>query len=71
MADSRRRKQIELDYILGQAANFRLHAWSPSQRTLNFVPGVYRSGIPMGNQTPWMKEPQDLYLDSPLPKTIC
>ena len=32
---------------------------------------VYRSGIPMGNQTPRIKEPQDLDLDSPLPKRIC
>ena len=47
----RRRKQTELDSILGQAANIRLHAWSPSQWTLNFVPGVYRNGIPMENQT--------------------
>ena len=47
-----RRKQTELDSILGQAANIRLHAWSPSQWTLNFVPGVYRNVIPMGNQTP-------------------
>ena len=31
---------------------------------------VYRSGIPMGNQTPRIKEPQDLDLDSPLPKRI-
>ena len=45
-------KQTELDSILGQAANIRLHAWSPSQWTLNFVPGVYRNGIPMENQTP-------------------
>ena len=66
-----RRKQTELDSILGQAANIRLHAWSPSQWTLNFVPCVYRSGIPMGNQTPRIKEPQDLYLDSSLPKRIC
>ena len=64
-------KQTDLDSILGQAANIRLHAWSPSQWTLNFVPGVYRNGIPMGNQTPQIKEPQDLYLDSPLPKRIC
>ena len=66
-----RRKQTELDSILGQAVNIRLHAWSPSQWTLNFVLGVYRSGIPMENQTPRIKEPQDLYLDSPLPKIIC
>ena len=55
--------------ILGQAVNLRLHAWPPSQWTLNFVAGVYRNGIPMGNQTPRIKEPQDL--DSPLPKRIC
>ena len=47
-----RRKQTELDSILGQAANNRLQAWSPSQWTLNFVPGVYRNGRPMENQTP-------------------
>ena len=47
-----RRKQTELDSILGQAANIRLQAWSPSQWTLNFVPSVYRNGIPMENQTP-------------------
>ena len=41
-----------LDFTLGQAANIRLHAWSPSQWTLNFVPSVYRNGIPMENQTP-------------------
>jgi len=32
---------------------------------LNFVPGVYRKGIPMENHTPpspLIKEPQDLYL---------
>ena len=56
-----------MDSVLGQAASIRLHAWSPSQWTLNFVPSVYRSGIPMGNQTP-IKEPQDLCLDSLLPK---
>ena len=65
-----------LDFTLGQAANIRLHAWSPSQWTLNFVPSVYRSGIPMGNQTSLpprhqIKEAQDLYLDSQLPKRIC
>ena len=65
------KEETELDSILGQAANIRLHAWSPSQWTLNFVPGVYRSGIPMENQTPPIKELQDLYLDSPLPKRIC
>ena len=41
-----------LDFILGQAANIRLHAWSASQWTLNLVPGVYRNGITMENQTP-------------------
>ena len=46
------KEETELDSILGQAANIRLHAWSPSQWTLNFVPGVYRNGIPMENQTP-------------------
>ena len=61
----------QLDSILGQAANIRLHIWSPSQWTLNFVPSVYRNGIPMENQNPWIKEPQDFYLDSPLPKRIC
>ena len=66
-----RRKQTELDSILGQAANSRLHVWSPSQWTLSFGPSVYRDGIPMGNQTPWIKEPQDLYLGSQLPKRIC
>ena len=66
-----RRKQTELDSILGQPVNIRLHTSSPSQWTLNFMPGVYRSGIPMENQTPRIKEPQDLYLDSPLPKRIC
>ena len=71
MSLSWRRKQTELDSILGQAVNIRLHAWSPSQWTLNFVPGVCRSGIPKENQTPQMKEPQDLYLDSQLLKRIC
>ena len=66
-----RRKQTELYPVLGQAANIRLHAWSPSQWTLNFVPSAYRNGIPMGNQTPRIKELQNLYLDSPLPKRIC
>ena len=47
-----RRKQTELNSILGQAVNIRLHAWSHSQGTLNFVPSVYSSGIPMENQTP-------------------
>ena len=65
------KEETELDPILGQAANIRLHAWSPSQWTLSFVPSVYRDGIPMGNQTPWIKEPQDLYLGSLLPKRIC
>ena len=46
------KEETELDSILGQAANIRLHTWSPSQWTLNFVPGVYRNGIPMENQTP-------------------
>ena len=46
------KEETELDSILGQAANIRLHAWSPSQWTLNFVPGVCRNGIPMENQTP-------------------
>ena len=46
------RKQTELNSILGQAVNIRLHAWSHSQGTLNFVPSVYSSGIPMENQTP-------------------
>ena len=65
------KEETELDSISGQAANIRLHTWSPSQWTWNFVPGVYRSGIPMVNQTPRIKEPWDLYLDSPLPKRIC
>ena len=47
-----RRKQTELDSLLAQAVNFRLHTWSPSQWTLNFVPSVYRNGKPMENQTP-------------------
>ena len=64
-------EQTELDSVLGQAANIRLHAWSPSQWTLNFVPSVYRSSRPMENQTPQVKEPRDLYLDSPLPKRMC
>ena len=64
-------EQAELDSILGQAANIRLHTWSPSQWTLNFVPSVYRSGIPMENQTLRIKEPQGLYLDSLSPKRIC
>ena len=46
------KEETELDSVLGQAANIRLHAWSPSQWTLNFVSGVYRNGIPMENQTP-------------------
>ena len=62
------KKETELNSVLGQAANIRLHSWSPSQWTLNFVPGVYRNDIPMENQTPQIKEPQDLYLDSLLPK---
>ena len=66
-----RRKQTELDSISGQAADIRLHVWSPSQRTLNSEPGVYRNGIPMENQRSQIKEPQDLDLDSPLPKRIC
>ena len=66
-----RGKQTELGSVFGQAANVRPHTRSPSQWTLNFVPGVYRSGIPMENQTPRMKEPQDLDLHSPLPKRIC
>ena len=65
------KEETEMDSILGQAANIRLHAWSPSQWTLNFVPGVHRNGIAMENQTPQIKEPQDLDLDSPLPKRIC
>ena len=60
-----RRKQTELDSILVQAANFGLNAWSPSQWTLNFAPGVYRNGIPKENQTLRNKETQDLDLDSP------
>ena len=47
-----RRKQTELDSIWGQAVNIRLHTWSPSQWTQNFVLSVYRNGIPMENQTP-------------------
>ena len=46
------KEETELDSVLGQTANIRLHAWSPSQWTLNFVPSVYRNGIPMENQTP-------------------
>ena len=46
------KEETELDSILGQAVNIRLHAWSHSQGTLNFVPSVYSSGIPMENQTP-------------------
>ena len=57
-----RRKQTQLDSILGQAANIRLHAWSPSQWTLNFVPSVYRSGISMGNQIPGDKRASGLGL---------
>ena len=45
------KEETELDSILGQAVNIRLYAWSPSQWTLNFVPGVYRNGIPKENQT--------------------
>ena len=37
---------------LRPSVNIRLHDWSPSQWTLNFVPGVYRNGIPKENQTP-------------------
>ena len=65
------KEKTEPDSILGQAANIRLNAWSPSQWILNFVPGVYRNGIPMENQRSQIKEPQDLDLDSPLPKRIC
>ena len=49
------KEETELDPILGQAANIRLHAWSPSQWTLNVVPGVCRNGMPMENQTPGQK----------------
>ena len=35
-------EQTELDSVLGQAANSRLHARSPSQWTLNFAPGVLK-----------------------------
>ena len=38
------KEETELDSILDQAANIRLHTWSPSQWTLNFVPDVYRNG---------------------------
>ena len=51
----RRREQTELDSVLGQAVNIRLHTWPPSQWTLNFVPSVYRNGMPMENQTPGQK----------------
>ena len=64
------KEETEMDSIVGQAANFRLHAGSPSQWTSTFVPGVYRNGIPMENQTSRIKETQDLYLDSPMPKRI-
>ena len=56
------KEETELDSILGQAANIRLHAWSPSQWTLNVVPGVYRNGIPMGNQAPADKRAPELVL---------
>ena len=45
-------EETELGSISGQAANKGLHARPPSPWTLNFVPGVYRNGIPMENQTP-------------------
>ena len=60
----------ELGSVFTQAASIRLHAWSPSQWALSSVPGVYGSGIPMGNQAPRVKEPQDLDLDPPLPKRV-
>ena len=47
----RLKEETELDSILGQA-NIRLHVWSPSQWTLNFVPHVYKNRIPVENQTP-------------------
>jgi len=56
------KEETEMDSILGQAANIRLHAWSPSQWSLNFVPSVYRSGIPMENQTPPDKRASGLVL---------
>ena len=46
------KEETELGSSSGQAAHIRLHTWSPSQWTLNFVSSVYRNGIPMGNQTP-------------------
>ena len=48
--------------LLGQAANIRLHAWPPSQWTLNFVPGVYRNGLSMENQIPPPKRASRLVL---------
>ena len=46
------RKQTELGSVFAQAENRRLHAWSPSQWTLNSMRGVCRNGIPMEKQTP-------------------
>ena len=62
LSSSWRRKQTELDSILRHTANIRLHTWSPSQWTLNFVPGVYRNGIPMENQIPSDKRASGLVL---------
>ena len=45
---------------LKPAAHIRLHAWSPSQWTLNFAPGVYRDSIPMENQAPLDKRASEL-----------
>ena len=39
--------------------------------TLSYMLSIYGNDIPMENQTPWIKEPQDLYLDSSMPKIIC
>ena len=65
-------EQAELDSILGQAVNIRLHTRSPSQWTLNFAPGFLKwqaNGKP--DPPPRIKAPQGLYLDSLLPKRMC
>ena len=38
--------------------------------TLSYTPSIYGNNIPTGKAGPWKEEPQDLYLDSPLPKRI-
>ena len=60
----------------GENRQNRLHLESSTPSwtglwTLSYMPSIYGNDIPMEIQTPWMKEPQDLYLGSPSPKRIC